>query len=151
MEYTNIQKNLGHSPRKLRLVADMVRKMKPEAAVETLKFTNRGAAADLAKAIKTTLANSGNRTDLYFKTLEVNEGLKMRRVHVGTAGRGRNRPYKKRLSHIRIVLSDEERQGSRVKGLGFSKKVQEKAEINNEDTNLTKVKNERSKRVAKSK
>jgi large subunit ribosomal protein L22 len=87
MEYTTIQKNLGHSPRKLRLVADMIRKMSPVQALTTLKFTNRAAAIDLAKAIKTALANAGEHADhVVFKKIEVNEGLKMRRMRVGTAG-----------------------------------------------------------------
>ncbi len=112
MEYYTIQKNLGHSPRKLRLVADMIRKMTPERALLTLKFTNRAAAIDLAKAIKTVMANAalsakGSQGKLEFKKIEINEGLKMKRVRVGTAGRGRNRPYKKRMSHIHIVLTDE--------------------------------------------
>lgn len=84
----------------------MVRKMTPERAVETLQFTNKSAAQPLMKAIKTALANAG-KENLSFKTLEINEGLKMRRYRVGTAGRGRGRPYKKKLSHIRIVLTDE--------------------------------------------
>lgn len=105
--YTTIQKNVGHSPRKLRLVADMVRKMTPAKAVETLRFTNRAAAIDLAKAIKTALANAGaHASHVVFKHLEIDEGFKMRRYRVGTAGRGRGRPYKKRTSHIKIILEE---------------------------------------------
>lgn len=85
----------------------MIRSMRPEIAVERLKFVNRGAAGDLAKAIKTALANAGKTEGLAFKKIEVNEGMKMKRYRVGTAGRGRGRPYKKRLSHIKIVLTDE--------------------------------------------
>lgn len=107
-EYITIQKNLGHSPRKLRLVADMIRKMTPLKAVGALQFTNRAAAIDLAKAIKTALANAGGHADhVEFKSIEINEGLKIKRYRVGTAGRGRGRPYKKRLSHIKIVLSED--------------------------------------------
>jgi len=58
-EFVHIQKNLGHSPRKMRLVADMVRKLSPEAALKVLQFTNKAAAIDLSKAIKTALANTG--------------------------------------------------------------------------------------------
>jgi len=105
--YTHIQKNIGDSPRKLRLVADMVRKMTPQDALETLQFTQRAAAMPLAKAIKTAIANAGGVVGLNFKSLEVNEGLKMRRYRVGTAGRGRGRPYKKRFSQIRIILTDD--------------------------------------------
>lgn len=107
MEYMTIQKNVGHSPRKLRLVADMIRKMSPEQALLTLQFTPRAAALDLAKAIKTAMANSQDKTGLDFKKIEINEGVKMRRNRIGTAGRGRSRPYKKRFSHIHIVLTDE--------------------------------------------
>lgn len=112
--FTTIQKNVGHSPRKLRLVADMVRKMTPQRAVETLQFTNRAAAIDLAKAIKTAIANAGpHGSHVVFKHLEIDEGFKMRRYRVGTAGRGRGRPYKKRTSHIKIILTEEGTHGTK--------------------------------------
>ena len=107
MEFITIQKNIGSSPRKLRLVADMVRKMDPYAALQTLQFTTNAAATPLAKAIKTVVANAGSREGISFKSIEINEGLKAKRYRVGTAGRGRGRPYKKRMSHIKIVLTDE--------------------------------------------
>lgn len=107
MDYKHAQMNVGHTPRKLRLVADMVRKMTPERALLTLEFTNKAAASDLIKAIKTALANAGKKENLSFKKIEINEGMKMKRYRVGTAGRGRGRPYKRRLSHIKIVLTDE--------------------------------------------
>ncbi len=107
MEYVTIQKNLKSSPRKLRLVADMVRKMSPAQAVLQLQFTNTAAAPLLAKAIKTVLANAGNAEGLVFKSIEINDGLRMRRMRVGTAGRGRGRPYKKRLAHVKVVVTDD--------------------------------------------
>lgn len=106
MEYITIQKNIQNSPRKLRLVADMIRKMSPSQAVEVLQFANQAAAAPLSKAIKTALANAG-KDDVAFKKIEINEGMKLKRYRAGTAGRGRGRPYKKRWSHIKIVLTDE--------------------------------------------
>jgi large subunit ribosomal protein L22 len=105
MQYTHIQKNINSSPRKLRLVADMVRKMSPEQAVLTLQFTQKSAALPLLKAIQTAIANAGKKDNLNFDKLEINEGLKMRRFRA--APRGRVRPYKKRFAHIRIVLTDE--------------------------------------------
>ena len=107
MEIYTIQKNISHSPRKLRLVADMVRKMRPEQALDILQFTNKAAALDLSKAIKTALSNANGQSGLVFKSIEINEGPKMRRYRMGTAGRGRGRPYKKRLSHIKVVLTDD--------------------------------------------
>lgn len=106
MEYTTIQKNITTSPRKLRLVADMVRKMSPFMALQTLEFTNKAAAKSLAKAIKTVLANAG-KDDVVFKSMEINEGPKLKRYRVGTAGRGRGRPYRRRWSHIKVVLTDQ--------------------------------------------
>lgn len=106
MEYVHTQKNIKSSPRKLRLVADMVRKMSPAKALEILPFINKAASVPLYKAIKAALANV-NKENLSFKGLEINEGLKLKRYRVGTAGRGRGRPYRKRYSHIRIILTDQ--------------------------------------------
>ena len=106
MEYIHTQKNIQTSPRKLRLVADMIRKMTPEKALEALQFTNKSAAEPLAKAIKTVAANAGGKIEaLYFKSIEINEGSKLKRVRMGS--RGHVNPYKRRWSHIKIVLSDE--------------------------------------------
>lgn len=109
MEILSIQKFIHTSPRKLRLVADMVRKMEPVRAVKTLEFTNKAAALSLGKAIKTAIANAKqqnlNEENLIFKSLEINEAQKMGRMNAGS--RGRANPYKKRWSHIKIVLTDE--------------------------------------------
>lgn len=108
MEVVTIQKYIHTSPRKLRLVADMVRKIEPERAVDILKVTPKNAAKDLARAIKTVLANAKQQgmetSEITFKTLEINESIKMRRMRAGT--RGRAKPYKRRMSHIKIVLTD---------------------------------------------
>lgn len=107
MEATHILKYIHTSPRKLRLVADMVRKMSPDKALSVLEFTPKMAARDMSNAIKTVLANARNRGmagELFFDSLEVNESLKMRRFMAGT--RGRVKPFKRRMGHIKIVLSD---------------------------------------------
>ena len=109
MEITTVQKYINMSPRKLRLVAEMIRKMKPVAALKTLEFTNKAAAEPLSKAIKTVVANARQQglldDKLSFAKIEVNEGTKPRRMRPGS--RGYANPYKKRTSHIKIVLSDE--------------------------------------------
>lgn len=95
------------SPRKVRLVADMVRKMNPYRALDVLQFTNKAAALPVAKAIKSVLANAGSTENLSFVSIQIDEGLKMKRYRAGTAGRGRGRPYRRRMSHIKIVVTDE--------------------------------------------
>lgn len=108
MEIQTIQKYMHTSPRKLRLVADMVRKMSPSQALAVLKVTPKYAAKDLKKAIETVLANGRNaglKEEAIFKVLEINESTKMRRFHAGT--RGRVKPFKRRMAHIKIVVTDD--------------------------------------------
>lgn len=115
MDITTIQKNINVSPRKMRLVADMVRNIAPYKALEVLKFTPQAACVPLSKAITTVLANAkAQNLDpeiLIFKKLEINEGLKMKRFRAGT--RGRAKPYQKRTSQIKIVLSEKGENGSK--------------------------------------
>lgn len=124
MEIQTIQRYIHTTPRKLRLVADLIRQMEPNKALDVLKITQKAAAKDLAKALETVLANAhqaGINTDkVGFKTIEIDESAKMRRFHAGT--RGRVKPYKKRMSHIKIVLTDDLSQKSKVK----SKKLEDK-------------------------
>ncbi len=109
MEIQTIQKYMHTSPRKLRLVADFIRKMTPERALNVLKVTPKMAAKDLGKAINTVLANAKvaglDTSKLTFSKIEINESMKMRRFKAGT--RGRVKPFKRRMAHIKIVLTDD--------------------------------------------
>ncbi|MBI2330042.1 50S ribosomal protein L22 [Candidatus Daviesbacteria bacterium] len=115
MEVTTIQKYIHATPRKLRLVADMVRKMTPNHALNILKATPKMAALDMEKALGTVLANAKQQgldaAKLTFAKIEVNESMKMRRFRAGT--RGRVKPFKRRMSHIKIILTDDLRDKSR--------------------------------------
>lgn len=109
MEAVALQKYIHTSPRKLRLVVDMVRSLSPNQALDVLNFTPKDAAKDISFAIKTALANAKklgmDAEKAVFKKIEVDESSKMRRFR--SAARGRVRPYKRRMSHIKIVLTDE--------------------------------------------
>lgn len=115
MEATTIQKFIHTTPRKLRLVARMVGKMEPTKALEVLQITNKAAVKDLMAAIQTVLANAKHKgmEKVLFKTIEINEGSKMKRYRAGT--RGRARPYVKKMSHIKIVLTDESKEKLQLK------------------------------------
>ncbi len=103
-----IQKNISDSPRKLRLVADMIRTMTPDQALDVLEFTQKAATEAVSKAIKTAMGNAkGTDAPLFFESIEINEGMKLKRYRVGTAGRGRGRAYKRRMGIIKIILTDE--------------------------------------------
>lgn len=109
MEAQTIQKFIHTSPRKLRLVADMVRRMPPAKAMEVLSITNKAAARDLLKSIETVMANAKQKgldtESASFQRIEINEASKMKRYRAST--RGRVKPYAKKMSHIKIVISDE--------------------------------------------
>ena len=130
MEITTIQKYMHTSPRKLRLVADLVRKMSPVQALNVLKVTPKYAAKDLEKAISTVLANAKqvglDVNTVIFKKLEVDESIKMRRFHAGT--RGRVKPFKRRLAHIKIVVTDEIEKSAKSENQSISKRA-EKVEV----------------------
>lgn len=87
----------------------MIRSMEPKKALDILQFSPKAAAKDLTAAIKTALASAkqaGIKEDkASFKKIEVNEGPKMRRFRAGA--RGRAKPYRRKMSHIKIVLADE--------------------------------------------
>lgn len=87
----------------------MVRSKEPKKALDILQFSPKAAAKELASAIKAALASAkqaGVKEDnVSFKKIEVNEGPKMRRFRAGA--RGRAKPYRRKMSHIKIVLADE--------------------------------------------
>lgn len=124
MEITTIQKYIHTSPRKIRLVADMVRRMTPGKALDILHFTPNYAATDLTKAIQTALASAKQKgldeAVISFKSIEINGGPVMKRFR--PASKGRALPFKRKMSHIKIVLSDDLSEKLKVKS-GKSEKV----------------------------
>lgn len=100
------------APRKIRLVADTIRRQDPLMALATLSFVKKRAAKVLEKILKSALANARNRNlkedDLMIKNIDILEGPSFKRYHPST--RGRVHPYKKRTTHIKIVLSDDKAQ-----------------------------------------
>ena len=107
MEITATQKFIRLSPRKVRPVVTMIKKMTPSKAVEILAFVGKRSAMPLAKVIKTAIANAAQQgigsEDLKFKEIQIGEGPTLKR---GTpVSRGRFHPIKKRMSHIRVTLT----------------------------------------------
>ena len=99
------------STRKVRLVADSIRNMKASDALSVLQVTKKHGSYALIKALKSAMANAVNNNkmsldNLVIATLQVNEGPFLKRFHAST--RGRIHGYKKRSSHITIVLKEKE-------------------------------------------
>ena len=114
------QKYIRISPRKIRLVADAIRNLKPNQAIEKLQFIRKTASIPLAKTIKQAVANAVKNANLS------EESLRFERISVGAGptlkrwnavSRGRAHAIKKRTSHITIILEPEESKTDQKKGL----------------------------------
>ena len=110
MEVKSYSKYVRISPKKAREVARILPGKKATEAVSLLKYIPRKAARLLDKTLKSAMANAENNSnlssdDLIIKQAVVEEGpaLKMFRP----CARGSSHPYKKRMSHLRIILTDE--------------------------------------------
>jgi large subunit ribosomal protein L22 len=83
--------------------------MEINEALAALKMINKRGASVLEKTIKTAVANAVhnaklNADSLKIARIDVGEGQSLKRFHAST--RGRIHPYKKRSSHIRVVLTE---------------------------------------------
>jgi len=110
MEVRAIAKSVRVSPRKLRLVAEAVKHMSIENAYGTLEITHKRAARVMQKTLKSAVANAITNAKLDQKNLviasvTVNESQPFKRYRPST--RGRIHPYKKRGSHLTIVLKEK--------------------------------------------
>jgi large subunit ribosomal protein L22 len=111
------QRYIRTSPRKLREIASLVRNMTPQEALETLPHMRKRAANPILKALKTVIANAGqkgaNVNNLTLKEIQINEGPVYKRWRAG--GRGMVKPYQKKTSHIRIIVEAKEEKKSAPK------------------------------------
>ena len=94
---------------KVRLVADQVRGLSAEAAVELLQFSPKKAAKFVKKVVDSAIANASENEgidldDLIVKTIMVNEGPTMKRFHARARGRGNQ--ILKRTCHITVTVAN---------------------------------------------
>ncbi|MEC9491852.1 50S ribosomal protein L22 [Flexistipes sp.] len=98
------------SPRKARLVADLVRGKSAEAAIDILNFTPKKAAKDITKVIKSAVSNAEENhgvrdvSGLKIKEIRVDGGPILKRYMPRAYGRATM--IRKRTSHITVVLSE---------------------------------------------
>lgn len=111
MEYQASAKYVRTSTRKVRLLADSIRTMKPLRALTYLDAMGKSAARPMANVIRSALANAkekqGESEALTIGSIEVMGGPVMKRWHA--VSRGSAHAYKKRMTHIRVVLTDEKK------------------------------------------
>lgn len=136
MEFVSTQKYLIFSPRKLREVARMIKKLTPSDALNKIPFISKRAALPLSKVVKSAIANAMQRgihaSELVFKSIQINDGPRLKRFRAGA--RGRAKPYKRRMSHIKVVLVSKPKSQ-----IVESKEVKTAVKGNGKDTKQNKI------------
>ena len=133
-------KNVKIAPKKLRFLLKDMKKQSPVQAVHTLMYTQKKGATFLRKAISSALSNAKNTMNideglLQFKSVSVEEGLRLKRFRAGSKGMAK--PYKHKYSHIKMVLTTGDPTSLSTKSeLRGARKVEElpavKAEVKSE-------------------
>ena len=108
-EIKAVEKYLRMSPRKVRLVADMIRGKGVDEAIALLKMTPRVAAKEVEKAINSAASNATanfglERGDLFVSSIRADEGPTLKRMKAGA--RGRYKPILKRSAHITVGVAE---------------------------------------------
>ena len=101
--------NIPTSPRKMRLVADMVRGMEVFRALGVLKFSNKEAAARIEKLLRSAIANweaknerKAESGELHISLIQVDGGAMLKRLRPAPQGRGYR--IRKRSNHVTLMV-----------------------------------------------
>ena len=116
------------SPRKTRLVADLVRGVDVEKALGILQYNPRESAPKMRKLILSAVANWQVKNedkrledaDLYVKTIMVDGGRMLKRIR--TAPQGRAARIRKRSNHVTLILGDRNEENVQVANIEESQK-----------------------------
>ncbi len=111
-----IQRTVRQSPRKMRLVIDLIRGRDVNEAYAILKFNKKHAAKQIAKTLRSAVANAEQHAlrdnepfdadRLLVSKAIVNAGQTLGRFHA--AAQGRATPIRKRTSHVEIHVASKE-------------------------------------------
>lgn len=109
MEIQALTRNARMSPRKVREIANQIQGRPAQEAIDFLTLIPRKSARLLAKTLKSAVANAENNNSLAVSSLRVHRALVepgpvLKRFKAGA--RGSAKPRVKRMSHLRIVLTD---------------------------------------------
>ena len=112
-QYVAVLKDCPTSPRKMRLVADMVRGVEVNRALDLLKFSSKEASRKVEKLLMSAIANwqaknEGTRleeSNLYVKTIAVDGGRQLKRLR--PAPQGRAHRIRKRSNHVTLYLDSK--------------------------------------------
>lgn len=113
MEARAVHKYIGSSPRKMRLVVDLIRGMSVNKAIEVLHFSTKHASKDAEKVLRSAIANLMNNDDsehvepedLFIKEVYVNNGPMIKRIRPAPMGRAFR--IRKRACHLTIIVANK--------------------------------------------
>jgi large subunit ribosomal protein L22 len=110
MEVKAVSKYVRIAPRKAHNMARAIQGLSVGDAIKTVQFSERKAARELAKTLRSAVANAENNAklsadDLKVKEATINEGPAMKRFW--PRSRGMVSKIRKRTSHVTVVLTDE--------------------------------------------
>ena len=116
------------SPRKTRIMANVIRGKNVDYAMNVLKYSHKESAEKLLKLLKSAVANwqvknEGARlenADLYVKTIMVDGGRMLKRIR--TAPQGRAARIRKRSNHVTLILGDRNEENVQVENIEESQK-----------------------------
>ncbi|OGM33386.1 50S ribosomal protein L22 [Candidatus Woesebacteria bacterium RIFCSPHIGHO2_01_FULL_44_21] len=130
MQAISTQKFVRIAPRKLRLIADMVRGKSVSEVLEALPFVRKDAVKPVEKVIKSASANAkvkgANPAELVISKIEISEGPRLKRFR--PVSRGQAHGYVRAMSHIKVVVTTK------------SEARNPKSEIKTENTKINKKK-----------
>jgi len=115
-----VLKNVPTSPRKMRLVTDLIRGQEVNRALDILKFSKQEASRRVEKLLLSAIANwqaknEGLRleeSDLYVKEVQVDGGRILRRIR--PAPQGRAYRIRKRSNHVTLVLGSRKQETANI-------------------------------------
>ena len=116
------------SPRKTRIMANVIRGKNVDYAMNVLKYSHREASEKLLKLLKSAVANWQVKNedkrledaDLYVKTIMVDGGRMLKRIR--TAPQGRAARIRKRSNHVTLILGDSNEENVQVANIEESQK-----------------------------
>ena len=111
MESKSTHKYIGTSPRKMRLVVDIIRGKSVDHAIEILHFSPKHSSKDAEKVLRSAVSNLMNKdentkhevSDLFVKEAFVNGGPTLKRISPAPMGRAYR--IRKRSNHLTIVVA----------------------------------------------
>lgn len=112
MEARATAKYIRVSPQKARLVVDLIRGKNAGEAINILRFTKKGVTHEVEKVLRSAIANAEQKSEtvdvdrLVVTKAYVNEGPRLKRIRPAPMGRAYH--YQRRISHITLVVEEQE-------------------------------------------